>query len=148
MTIFVLDKDPVISAQMHMDKHVVKMPLETAQMLSTICGGPYKPTHRNHPCTIWARSTKSNYSWLVELGIALCKEYTHRYGKVHKCQAIIEQLTSPPDNIPDGELTTFAQAMPDDCKTNNVIESYRKYYKLHKGHIAHWKNRQVPEFMQ
>ena len=149
MNIFILDTDPSKAARLHLDKHIVKMPLETAQMLSTVNGGyPYKATHKNHPCTIWARQNKANYKWLVNLGLELCKEYTYRYGKVHKCQAVIEQLQSPPDSVPDGDMTAFAQAMPDECKNEDAVLAYREYYRKHKKHIASWKNRDVPEWMQ
>lgn len=152
MNIFVLDTDPATAAQMHLDKHVVKMPLETAQMLCTINAGydipvPYKPTHKNHPCTVWANSSKANYQWLVELGLSLCKEYTYRYKKVHACQKIIEALRVCPTNIPDGSLTKFAQAMPDDCKQDDAQQAYQAYYKQHKNHIAKWTGRSVPSFM-
>lgn len=148
MNIFVLDTDPSNAARLHLDKHIVKMPLETAQMLSTVNGGyPYKATHKNHPCTIWARQNKANYKWLVNLGLELCKEYTYRYGKVHKCQAVIEQLQSPPDSVPDGDMTAFAQAMPDECKTSDAVTAYRNYYRMHKANIAAWSKRNKPEWM-
>lgn len=104
MNIFVLDKDPVKAAQFHCDKHVVKMITESAQMLSTVhhmCGIPpsmdvnqiYLKAHVNHPCTIWARTTLDNYNWLVDLGIALCSEYTWHYeNKIHKTQQVLEYL--------------------------------------------------------
>jgi hypothetical protein len=148
MNIFVLDNNPAKAAALHLDKHVVKMPLETAQMLSTVNGGyPYKATHKNHPCTIWASKSKANYEWLVNLGVELCKEYTHRYGKVHKCQAVIEQLKNPPECVPDGDLMTFAQAMPDECKREDAVEAYRAYYRANKAHIAKWTKRDKPEWM-
>ena len=86
MNIFVLDIDPQLAASLHLDKHVVKMPLETAQMLCTINAEfgidvPYKATHKNHPCTLWAKATKANYQWLTALGLNLCYEYTYRYKK-------------------------------------------------------------------
>lgn len=152
MNIFVLDANPVIAAQLHLDKHVVKMPLETAQMLCTINAGydipvPYKPTHKNHPCTIWANSSRANYQWLVDLGINLCKEYTYRYHKVHACQKIIESLAVCPEQIPSTPQTAFAQAMPDDCKQENAPQAYQMYYKQYKHHIAKWTGRAVPSFM-
>ena len=148
MNIFVLDNDPTVAAKLHLDKHVVKMPLETAQMLSSICGGPYKVTHKNHPCTVWARQSKGNYHWLVQLGFALCNEYSHRYSKRHKCRDIIEQLKHAPESVPDGDRTPFAQAMPDECKRDDAVEAYKEYYRKHKQHIASWKNRDVPDFMR
>lgn len=147
MNIFALDNDPIKAAQMHNDKHVVKMILETAQMLSTVSGGPYRPTHKNHPCTRWAAETKGNYHWLVQLGFALCHEYGIRYSKRHKCKDVIEQLKHAPERIPDGDRTPFAQAMPDDCKNENPVLAYRTYYKQHKAHIAKWSKREAPEWM-
>lgn len=147
MNIFVLDRDPTVAAMLHLDKHVVKMPLETAQILSTISDGPYKPTHRHHPCTIWARQSTGNYQWLVRLGIALCQEYTHRYGKRHKSQDVIEQLVTAPVTVPEGEMSEFAQAMPDACKRADAVLAYREYYRVHKAGMASWKGRDVPEWM-
>jgi hypothetical protein len=88
MNIFFLDEDPTLSAQYHVDKHVVKMILETAQLLCGVHHAtsqitdqvPYKLSHKNHPCAIWARTSLSNYLYLCELGLELCKEYTYRYG--------------------------------------------------------------------
>ncbi len=69
MNIFALDTDPVTCAQYHCDKHVIKMILESVQMLSTTCSilgaeAPYKPTHANHPCTKWVRESWENFGWL------------------------------------------------------------------------------------
>ena len=104
MNIFVTDPDPIKSAQVLPDKHIVKMPLETCQMLSIVGskkwghgfgdlpkldGTPYKTekgAFRNHPCTVWAQQ---NWSWLIRHGLALCDEYTHRYGKIHSCESTI-----------------------------------------------------------
>ena len=109
MNIFYLDNDPKVCAQYHVDKHVVKMILETAQLLSTThwmsgSEGPYRQTHKNHPSAVWARSNKSNYIWLCELGMELCKEYTHRYGKTHKTQQHLEWLSNNIPNIPPGRF--------------------------------------------
>jgi len=147
MNIFVLSVDPHTAAIFHCDKHVVKMPLETAQMLSTICGGPYKPTHAKHPCTVWAAASTENYRWLVQLGIALSKEYTYRYRKTHKCEAIIESLREPPASVPVGARTPFAQAMPEECRHYDPVLAYQQYYALHKQHIGTWKLRVRPYFM-
>jgi hypothetical protein len=153
MNIFVLDYEPIEAARLHLDKHIVKMPLETAQMLSTahhLLGGysQYKPAYPNHPCTVWARQSKENYQWLVELGLELCAEYSYRYDKRHACQSVIESIWSPPPKaIPIG-MTPFAQAMPDECKHPDAVTAYRTYYRLHKAHIAHWKYRNIPEWME
>ena len=149
MNIFALDLDPIMAAEMHVDKHIVKMPLESAQMLCTLNApnAPYKPTHINHPCTLWAGATSGNYDWLVRLGLALCDEYTHRYGKEHKCQAVIEKLRSPPASVPVGPLTSFALAMPDECKHDDAVQAYRRYYRTHKAHLGTWKRRKRPGWM-
>jgi hypothetical protein len=156
MNIFVLDENPQVAAEMHNDKHVVKMILETAQLL---CGVhhmtdqsssdqvPYKLSHKNHPCAIWARQCVENYIWLCDLGLALCAEYTHRYGKRHKSQDIIEWcLINTPNIKENGDITPFALAMPDECKTISAVESYRQYYITHKRAISTWKNRDKPNW--
>jgi hypothetical protein len=152
MNIFYLDEDPTLSAQYHVDKHVVKMILETAQLL---CGVhhvtsqitdqvPYKLSHKNHPCAIWARTSLSNYLYLCELGLELCKEYTYRYGKRHKSQEVIEWCLIYKPNVPDVEFTEPAMAMPDEYKVGDVVQSYRNYYMGAKSGFATWKNRQKP----
>jgi hypothetical protein len=149
MNIFFLDKDVRKCAQYHCDKHVVKMILETAQLLCSshwVNNGtaPYKLSHKNHPCSIWVRESLSNYLYLCELGLELCKEYTHRYGKRHKSQEIIEWCVTNKVNICDKGLTEPPKAMPDEYKTTSVVESYRNYYRGAKNTFAVWKNREKP----
>lgn len=161
MNIFALDTDPVLAAQYHSNIHVVKMILETAQLLCTAhhCSGanypvPYKKTHQNHPSAIWCRTNKSNYMWLANLGKALCKEYTYRFGKKHKTEEVIDWALANLPNLPSGELTKFAQAMPDECKHADSIEAYRTYYAKQKTgftirgkfQYAKWSNREPPEW--
>lgn len=155
MNIFFLHLDPKKCAQMHVDKHVVKMILETAQMLCTTHHvtkskyvPPYKETHKNHPCTIWTRASVNNYVWLVTLGLELCKEYTHRYGKIHKCQSYIEDLGKNIPPIPKIEMTTHAQAMPDMYKGENSRDAYRAYYFFEKHELLTWKNRKTPSWVE
>ncbi len=154
MNIFILDKDVKKCAQYHCDKHVVKMILETAQLL---CGVhhmttpvnenvPYKLSHKNHPCAIWARESYTNYLYLCELGLALCDEYTHRYGKRHKSMEVIFWCISNRPNIPDKGLTEFAKAMPEEYKVESAVESYRNYYRGAKSGFVSWKNRDVPRW--
>jgi hypothetical protein len=144
MNIFVVDRNPKKAAQMLCDKHVVKMPLECAQMLSTIAGGPYKPSHVNHPCTKWAREKQGNFNWLLKHGFALCKEYTHRYGKVHSCEAVLEQIAKMKISLPKGR-TEFYPCVPDECLTNDVVTSYHQYY-FTKARFATWKKRNPPDW--
>lgn len=147
MNIFVLHQSPKVAAVFHNNKHVIKMCLETAQLLCTVLSDRgineswlYKPTHRNHPCTIWARQNPINYDWLCRLGIELCKEYTHRYGKRHKSQDIIELCQQYSEK--SGTPTNFALAMPDHCKiSNNPIECYREYYRVEKRNMADWSGK-------
>jgi len=116
MNIFYLDRNPTKAAEYHVDKHCVKMILETCQLLSTahrVLDGDqvmgktatgrnikrwilsdernetlYTATHVNHPSAVWCRQSKQNYDWLALLLTNLCSEYTYRYGKVHKCEEI------------------------------------------------------------
>ena len=159
MNIFFLDTDVKKCAEYHCDKHVVKMILETAQLL---CSAhhvtdqvttkyristdqvPYKLSHKNHPCSIWVRSSLSNYLYLCELGLELCKEYTYRYEKRHKSQDVIEWCVTNKVNICDKGLTEPPKAMPDEYKVKDVVESYRNYYMGAKKTFATWKKREVP----
>ena len=154
MNIFFLDENPILSAQYHVDKHVVKMILETAQLLCSVHHVtdqdtdqvPYKLSHKNHPCAVWARQSLSNYLYLCELGLELCKEYTYRYGKRHKSQDVIEWCLVNKPNIPDIGFTEPAKAMPDEYKVDDVVKSYRNYYRGGKSGFATWKNREVPKW--
>lgn len=173
MNIFILDSEINKSAQYHVDKHVVKMILESAQLLCSAhhvrynfdgdightlspterkkvsnnphTRAPYKPTHLNHPCAIWVRKSTGNYNYLYELATELNKEYTYRYNKSHKSyDTVISKL---PKFYSDNEtITDFALCMPDQYKTIDPVFSYRKYYKAEKSHLASWKNRPVPEW--
>lgn len=152
MNIFVLDLDVKKCAEYHSNSHIVKMVLETAQLLCGVhhmTGGdaPYKLSHKNHPCSIWVRECIENYIWLCDLGIELSKEYTHRYGKRHKSQDIIEWCLIHKPNIKEiGDITPFALAMPDDCKIGNAVESYREYYMKYKKDFSKWTNRDTPNW--
>ena len=144
MNIFILDSDPIKAAEYQCDKHVVKMCLETAQMLCTVLDDlnmtvPYKATHRKHPCTVWAAETRGNFVWLCRHGVALCKEYSKRYGKEHKCENVIKACLRLARYVPDGGLTKFAQAMPDEYKNQDAVVAYRDYYKGEKMGFAVWR---------
>ena len=157
MNIFYLNRKPDIAAQMMCDKHVVKMILESAQMLSTahrvLDGdeyadrvGLYKMTHKNHPSSIWARSTDGNYDWLWVHMDALMKEYTYRYGKHHATERMIHDLWKPPYNLPVGDFTDPPQCMPNYCKNDDAVSAYQNYYILEKSDFATWKRRDKPEW--
>lgn len=139
-----------MAAQYQCDKHVVKMTLESAQLLCSMYNdgeAPYRRTHYNHPCSVWARSSISNWSWLLAHGNALSAEYTYRYGKVHKCQAVFDWLTNNKPIMVDVGQTVFAQAMPDVYKNTDPVLAYRAYYLGDKSKIAQWnKARAKPEW--
>ena len=150
MNIFVLDSDPTIAAQMQCDKHVVKMVTETAQLLCNCYpenSVPYKRTHYNHPCSIWARTSLSNFLWLAEHGDALGIEYTFRYGKFHKAHSVITDLGKSLPNLPKIGLTPFVQCVPDSCKNPVGVHAYRAFYKERKAYFAKWnKGRNAPDW--
>ena len=141
MNIFYLDKDPRKAAKYQYNKHVVKMILESAQMLCTahhVYGNPedvpYRQTHRYHPSTVWVRENNRNYMWLYWHMIALGEEYTKRYGKKHlsieKCKPTLQFC---PNGMPDGFFTEPPQCMPDEYKVKgDSVTAYWNYYENEK----------------
>lgn len=147
MNIFVLDTDPERAARALCDKHIVKMAVETAQLLSTVLrsygaddADLYRPTHRSHPCTLWAAASRANYQWLTNHGLAICDEYSRRYDKTHASLRVIRKADWMAVVIPEGQLTPFAQAMPDEFRRDDAVEAYRAYYRGAKASIAKWKS--------
>lgn len=180
MNIFALDAQPKLAAQYHCDKHVVKMILESCQLLSTahrVLNGTmvveksktgrnvkryklhdpvaesllYSATHINHPSAVWCRSHLDQYNWLALLTYELCKEYTHRYGKIHKCEqtGMVQWfLNNAPKNIHAHFNWTLPTPAMDKIYlihnsnyTLNVVESYRNYYVKAKSHLADWSGK-------
>jgi hypothetical protein len=148
MNIFVLDRCPSKAAMKQCDKHVVKMCLETAQLLCTYFNKrgyemPYRSTHVKHPCSLWLDENADHVSWLIAHFRALLDEYKHRYGKQHACEKIYNQL--PFKSRVDPDTISFSVV------TNNSIEdpvvSYQQYYK-EKPIQMNWTNRPVPQFMK
>tara|TARA_R110000787_G_scaffold49557_1_gene118705 strand:- start:87 stop:548 length:462 start_codon:yes stop_codon:yes gene_type:complete len=149
MNIFKLDESPVVSAKYACDKHVVKMILESAQMLCSVQPegtAPYKRSFYNHPCTKWVRASARNYEWLLLHAYALCDEYTRRYDKVHKTEQVIEWCDNNRPELPNVEMTKQPTCMPDYCKTESVVGSYRKYYINEKVKFAKWKDGNIPSW--
>ena len=154
MNIFYLHKDPVEAAKLQYNKHVVKMILESAQMLCTahheIMGDdanvPYKRAHVNHPSTIWARRSAQNYVWLYDHFVALAQEYKKRYGKDHlsytKCEPYLRFL---PGGLPYTGFTQPPQAMPDEYKDECSLQAYWNYYINDKKHIANLNKEKLYE---
>jgi hypothetical protein len=157
MNIFYLDRDPKIAAQMMCDRHVVKMILESAQMLSTahrvIDGddyanerGLYKMAHKNHPSTIWVRSSDEHYNWMYSLMLSQMEEYTYRYDKHHATERLIEPLRLLPTSIENNGFVDPPMCMPEYCKKDDVVSSYQNYYIEEKSDFATWKRRAMPEW--
>ena len=152
MNIFVLDNCPIESAKQLCNKHIVKMGLEAAQMLSVALhengiAGPIKPAYVNHPCTIWARSSKQNFVWLVTHMQAIFEEYTNRYGKIHKLEMLdyAKMFLDLMPELPDIGLTPHPQCMPEEYKVeNNPVKAYRNYYIGEKAKFAKWPDGSVP----
>ena len=162
MNIFFLSFIPSEAAKLHCDKHVVKMILESTQLLysahwvlnpENVPANAYKIAHKNHPCSIWVRKSLSNYMWLASLAWWLCKEYQYRYGeeRTHKSEPhIVWLLYNPPKSIPFCVFTQPAQAMPDEYKQENVIKAYETFYleSKHKTRgIVKYTRRPWPEFL-
>ena len=174
MNIFYLHEETKECAKQHLDKHVVKMILEYAQLLSTahrlldgyeyegksISGRKamrwklddarednlYMASHMKHPSGMWCRETSRNYMWLYSLWRDLMKEYTFRYGKHHVAERLIPFLDNLPKNIKFGELTTMPQCMPEQYKVSDSIQAYKNYYIGDKQRFAVWTNRPIPEW--
>lgn len=162
MNLFILDENPIKAAQLQCDKHVVKMIIESAQMLSTahrmldgyvekrpsksgkriinywVHPKPimeerlYKAVHHNHPCTVWTMQTDGNYHWHYDHFIALLDEYTHRYNKEHSTAKLTETLLQPPRNIPRGKLTPFALAMKNEPQCIHEGDPVRSYQEYYQ----------------
>lgn len=175
--------NPVIAAQEQCNKHVVKMPVESCQMLSiahrmldgAMTKGPsksgkttvkhwihpdknldevlYKVAHAGHPCTIWTMKSSENYMWHYRHFVALCEEYTFRYGRVHSSdEKLREILKTPPKNIPQGPLTPHPLAMqsnPECMNPNDIVGSYRAFYKTKQERFKMiWTKRSIPAWFQ
>lgn len=201
MNIFALHRNPFAAAAYHCDKHVVKMIVEYAQLLSTAHrvldgtfeswmfkganGKPktlkyyvlpgevaypavrteivdgiaikkdyvevenrkcYAASHMNHPSGIWARTTDTNYHWLVQLFDGVLREYENRYGKKHSSEALLEFFRTAPKNIPRGLQTPFALAMPEKYKVDDEVLAYQNYYVGDKVRFAKWTNIAAPKW--
>ena len=177
MNIFAVNSDPRIAALELPDKLIPKMIVESAQMLSTahrmIDGEQYydlskngrriarwrhpnsnlenvlyKASHQNHPSAVWVRENAIQYQYMYDLFVALCDEYTYRYGKVHMTDSKLRDvLNNIPDKMPLGDWREPPQAMPDDVKSESSLDAYHKYYREYKKSFAKWTNREVPQFM-
>ncbi|MAR83272.1 MAG: hypothetical protein CMF55_00555 [Legionellales bacterium] len=173
MNIFVLQESPIASAADYCNKHLPKMCVELLQMCGsavirhgatpdqlplTKAGTPLRGGYHNHPVTRWVGDTRTNFLWAVTHGLALCYEYSKKYGKTHFCEAGIRHLDKMADMIPEGDLTPFALAMPDEYRPTEMllglktpayhasgdvaVQAYRRYY--HSKEFASWEGRPIP----
>jgi len=190
LNILWLDDDPSVAAQQHCDRHVPKMIMETAQILSsvwhvqagvhagaawtqvlsvdwlpptqaappreidwfsvTLCGQRiYRARHTIHPAVAWACQYGGNYDWLYKLGMALLAEYEYRFGRLHACMPVLRtlELMPPPllktaDQFCDGRII-----MPAEIAAEEVVESYRNYYRKSKLNSLQYTRRKPPTWI-
>jgi hypothetical protein len=161
VNIFVLDLDPKLCAQYHCDSHVVKMPIELAQLLSTCYRQHktnltkreredlYRPGWQHHPCAVWLREARENYEWTYELYLELLNEFSHRFKSTHGAIRPAYCLRSPPPAlVSKGSMTPFALAMPHKYKQADAVEAYRTYYREGKLHLTQrYKGRTPPAWL-
>lgn len=154
VNIFYLDRDSATAARYHCDVHVVKMIVETAQLLSTAHHvidpngaanrNLYRATHVNHPCAVWVRSSTLHYRWSFELLHALLKEWAHRYGHsglhCHATFRLLGDLAEFPNGMPLLEWSDPPQCMPDEFRGPSTVMAYRDYYVGEKARFAKWRN--------
>ena len=152
MNIFYLDECPKKAAKLQYNKHVVKMILESAQMLCTAHhhygngdNVPYKQAHYNHPSTIWVRQNSIHYDWLYDHMIALGNEYTKRYNKIHLSITKCKDLVYLPPGIPTVMFNQPPQCMPDEYKDKCSIQAYWNYYIGEKHVVANLKTEKLYE---
>lgn len=155
MNIYVLDRDPKTCAQYHNNYHCSRMILESIQLLNNAlirCNTNYatrplfKASHQQHPLVLWTAASRENYQWLLQLGQNLCEEYTFRYLKHHMGQDSIHKLSSTSylQCIPANGKTPFIKYMPQQYQVDDVVQSYRNYYRGAKSHLAQWRIRETP----
>ncbi len=147
MNIFVLDNDPIKSAQYHCDRHL-KMILESGQMLSTCIrhlgiddAFLYKKFNPKHPCNLWLMESRENVRWLLAMCSQLGQENIIRTGKHHKSMLVIKYAEKYIDMFPDTPMTKFKLTMFPQFRTENIIHSYRLFYAGSKFRFATWKTK-------
>lgn len=155
MNIFYLDENPKIAASYMVDRHIIKMGLESVQMMCTAHrildvdenhDHLYKKCHDNHKCNVWLRQSHENYMWLWEHAQEIFKIFSKK-GKQHKSETLMEFLQNPPNNMPKIPFTTPAFAFPDEFKIfGDAVECYREYYKKDKLHLKKYTYNTCPDW--
>lgn len=148
MNIFYVDRDPVRAARALCDKHIVKMPSESAIMLRSYLD-PTKRGWANHPCTVWTGASAAHWLWHVQHGLALCAEYTRRYGRIHASEAVIAACREHGSPSTEWAWTDPPRAMPPEIAAlapDDTVEAYRHYYRIAKSRFAQWKHTTPPSW--
>ena len=152
MQIFGVDEDPRSAAVSLGDRHVVKMCLETAQILCTVMSvngiqAPYRPTHVNHPCVRWAAESDRNWDWLHAHGLELAREYQFRYRRQHACQSVIESLSRPPQ-LQASRLRRpvfTVMSLKEQYRVLDPVSAHRASYRIEKSHLHQYRRgREAP----
>jgi|SRR5579859_1591857 len=153
MNILILDYDVRLCAQYHFDKHCMKMIVVGTQLLNNALikhNKDYQPIYseicQTHPVSLWVSQSIDNFNWLMSLTVELCKEYSYRYNKIHKSELILQNIkkSNYQEVIPGIGLTPFIKSVPEQYQVEDVVESYRNYYKYDKSHIVSWTKRNIP----
>jgi hypothetical protein len=157
MNVFWLAQDPATSARYHVTRHCPKMALEAAQVLSNVLPiglAPYKRSHLHHPVCLWASASRANWERLAEQALAICHEYTFRYGKICKVQGVLEAMRPLAPNI---QFADHIATPPPRCfgpykgvlpETADEVHDYRLFYAVAKQHLHQWKSRPRPEWLE
>ena len=168
MNIFYLDENPAVCAKLHCDKHVIKMVLEYAQILSTshrLLNGDeffilkdetlenklYRPTHIKHPAVLWVMESTLHYEFLYNLFEETAKEYNFRYGKHHKSYTDLKDfLKNAPKNLKDNGFREPPKCMPPEFYKETSVLSYQEFYRNGKAKrfALTFKNRETPDFLK
>jgi hypothetical protein len=147
MNIFVTSRNPIKAARYLDDKRVVKMCLESAQILSNIVGGPYKPTHLRHPVVLWVWEHERHQDWLWSHFQALCEEYTWRFGKTHECEKVMTPYLHYHYRRPEWAMEDISF---EDCSGQNergLVANYRQCLRqkwVEDKRKPKWTNRLPP----
>ena len=155
MNVFACDPSPEVSARSLADRHVVKMVLETAQILSTTVrelglddSDLYKSTHLHHPIVVACIHDSGYRDWVIRHGRALAREYTHRYDRFHVSSFVLDRAAHRLRRLgPPSVLTSFPLAMPEELQSDDPHESYRRYLATKYarwGPMARWTRRTRP----
>jgi hypothetical protein len=135
MNIFAIERDEdggidwTKSAQSQDNYRVVKMILESTQMLCTTLNllhgeqvTRYKNAHVNHPSTKWVRESSDNFESLVYHTLAMMEEYTERFNKIHKCSGVLNEALEhyDPSMFPSAVPTPLPLCMPDDINAQTL----------------------------